>query len=673
MTNIEKLKKEVGSIETSLKELKDNIWKLSEDDKKKQVEELKTKVEEAKQKINNRITELSDKTDDNSKKEIEEAKQLLESLESSVELQREIIENKTDKKGDWWDKDKKEWKVEWVKDWDKKWWKLPEQDGKNIFWKSWDWIKDQRNDVWNKEKWKEEWFTNALRTAWFVVTWVWAVALTVKWVKKLWDWAFWDDEDEEDDEVEEEKKSKKKKKKRDDWESFWDGSIWKFLKWAGTVLWVWTWVYYLAHWLYTQNRWLSDLWDRERGKKLEFDEAMSYASWAVSNQNDKEGMSYGLNLKYHEDTWEIEAYGERIKINKNKKMIDWLNVEFKKYENMICAAILIAYLKKAYSWKCTNNNPFHLNWSWQWDINVNASNGDEEAVDWTGNWGRIVWVTAGWIAGIVTWIFGWLKAWATVTTVWWIVWYVVGDAYDKNNIMNDLMPELDDENSKKRLEWYLNDMKCRQSKNQIESDIAESPIKEEVVKVMKNIQETHKELESRWARRQINAIPDSIDEKKYTIKAYGRNFSAEVTWNKWERKIKILWISGWNPKIETDMKKSWLSNLELPLEEWLYMSCFVWYLLDNFHHKWNDYPRFEYTRKALKFLRVRQWIWWETWVYFSDSWLDTRVLSKDKFKERMPTLFQEENRNKFLEFLNDWIMDWETNISIRKKMDYKII
>jgi hypothetical protein len=184
---------------------------------------------------------------------------------------------------------------------------------------------------------------------------------------------------------------------------------------------------------------------------------------------------------------------------------------------------------------------------------------------------------------------------------------------------------------------------------------------------MNNIQNTNTDLTPRWARRQLDAIQDPNNEKKYTIKAYGREFSAEVTWTQWNRKIKILWISWWNPEIKTDMKKSGISDLELPLKEWCYMSCFLAFLLENkdFIHKWVKYPRFDYTSRGL---------WIRKWIYFNNAEtistdFDTRVLSKDKFESNMPTLFQEGNRKKLLEFLNDWIIDRESNISIRKKTD----
>ena len=521
-------------------------------------------------------------------------------------------------------------------------------------WKSKDFVKEQWSDVWSGEKWKEEPWKNLLRTVWFV----WTGAAVVAWAVSLWNWAF----------------GSKKKKKDGDWDSsekkekksFWDTTTWKVIKTTGTILWVGTGVYYLAHGLYTQNRWLIDIWDWERGKKLEFDAAMSYAEWAISNQNYKEGMSYGLNLKYHEDTSEIEAYWVRVKIDKNKRKIVWTWMDwvtFKKYEDMICTAILIAYLKKNYSWKCQNNAPFNYSWAWKWNINVNGW----DKVDWTWNGWRIVGISTAWIAWIAAWIFGWLKAWAVVALIGWILGYAAGYAYDTNNILHDYMPEIDTEFWMKSLCSYLNSLKCWKEWNQNNDEIVESPIKKEVKECVEELQSSHPELTSRWRRRKLNAIPDPNNEKLYTITAYWRNMKAEVDAS--NKTIKILGISWWNPEVKSNVAKWKINEMKLPLKEWIYMSALMWFFLDNFHHKWNEYPRFEYTWKAIRTA-------WTVlgknnyWIYFSDSGPDTLACTKENFEKRMPTLFREENRNRFLEFLNDWITD-EDGVSIWKGPDCK--
>jgi len=655
--NIDQLRTEVDKFKKWLDELKNNV-SLSDTEKKSQAETLKAQAETIKQKIQDEIDSLGDRTDEESKKKKEEAETLLNSLNEITSLYASIINAGTTESVPSASVDNPETSAE------EKW----------FFWKAWDWIWEQWDGVRSGDKRKEEPWKNLLRTTWFIATWVWAVALAYKWVKKLWNRAFGDDEEEE--EGTEEKSKKKIKSKSTDDTPFWDTWYWKALK----RTWIWTAAYYISHWIYTKNRWLNDLFDWEKGKKIGFEAALEYCKWDIANQDNKEGMSYGLDLKYHEDTWEIEAYGERVKIDKEKRRIPWIwlgEVEFKKYEHMINAAILIAYLKKQYSWQCKNNNPFHLTWSWQWDINVNASNGDEEATGWTGNWWRIVWVTAGWIAGIVTWIFTWAAVWTAVWVTWWVVWYAAGSIYDHDNIMNNHMPELDDNFWKQSLQAYLNHMNCRQERNQTQEDITESPIKNEVWECVKRIQEENPDMPALWGRRAFDAIPDAEHPNRYTIKAYGREIYAEITdMNDGfaslqkifkYKEMRILWISWWNPAIKTDMEQWKISGLKLPLQEWLYMSALLWKLLDNYHHKWNEYPRFEYTWKAVKLITTGFWIWGDNnGMYFSDSWLDTMALSWDVFEKNMPTLFKEENRDRFLEFINKWITD-EFNVPIWKK------
>ena len=108
---------------------------------------------------------------------------------------------------------------------------LPETESKNVFSKTKDWIWAQWSDVWDEEKWKTEKWANLLRTAWFVATWVGAVALTYKWIKKLFWW--WKDEEEDEEEDDEDEKTEKKSKKKKKKKSFWKTWFWKILKWTG--------------------------------------------------------------------------------------------------------------------------------------------------------------------------------------------------------------------------------------------------------------------------------------------------------------------------------------------------------------------------------------------------------------------------------------------------------
>ena len=500
------------------------------------------------------------------------------------------------------------------------------------------WLGEQKDAVCDKEKWKTETWKNILRCAWGIG----AGVLVWKGIKGLRNRAFGKKKDKEDD-----KKEETDKKESDDHEkSFWDKPFGKFLKWTWAVLWVGSWVYYVAHGLYTGNWGMNDIWDREKGKKLTFEEAITYCKWAIANQESNESMSYGLELSYDEAKGVIKAYGEEIKIDKGKRTIEGLWIEFKTYDHMINTAILIAYLRKNYKGKCKNNAPFYLNGERQWDIDVNTGEGREEAVDGTWNGGKISGITAWWIIGIAAGVFGWWpKTWLVVGSSAMITGYLAGKAFDENNIMAKCLPELDTTNWRELLSGYLNNLGGRETGNQTEEDITESPIKKEIVECMNTIQNNHPELVERGYERNLDAIQDPKNPNKYTIKAYDREFEAEVKGEEGKRTIKILGITGWNPSFNIDKTgKENLSWLELPLKEGIYMTTLLGFLLKKYPHQANDYPRFKYT----SVIGIKEGLY----INY------TRVFTAEKLKEEMPSIFSDENEAKrtiFMNFLNDGI------------------
>ena len=247
--NIDQLKTEVDDIKKSLNELKNNVT-LSESEKKNQAEALKTQADTTKQKIENEIKALEAATDDESKKKKEEAETLLKSFTDIMSLYNSILNPSTAPASTP---------------------AQPKSEDKNAFVKAKDWVWEQWDDVRDKEKWKNETWSNILRTAWFVATWAWAIALAYKWIKKLRKWAFSDDDEKEESEKSESKKEKK-------W--FWDRWYWKALKWTG----IWTWIYYVAHWLKT-GRWsLSDFFNRAGDKPDATSTSQDQVQWVVELQ-----------------------------------------------------------------------------------------------------------------------------------------------------------------------------------------------------------------------------------------------------------------------------------------------------------------------------------------------------------------------------------------------------
>ncbi len=297
MTNIEQLKNEVKDITNSLKELKEDV-SLPENEKKRKAEELKSQAETAKQKIEDEIKTLENSTDSESNKKIEEAKTVLNSLTEVMNLYNSIIQSLNTSRST---------PVQ------------PEMEEKNIFTKAKDWIWDQWDSIWTKEKRTigSEWWKNVLRTAWFIATWVWAVALTYKWLKTLRKRAFSDDKEEDTDESGSKSKKKKKKKSK----PFWDRWYWRALK-RGAIG---TWIYWVAHWIFTWS-WFEDLLKR----------------WSLKTEKPKEQVN-----KYKELSPEMKEKYESL----------WEKVnEF--YDNIRSKEVSNGY-----------NNPYDL-----WTISKNVAN-----------------------------------------------------------------------------------------------------------------------------------------------------------------------------------------------------------------------------------------------------------------------------------------------------------
>lgn len=170
---IEELNHKVHQIEEELKAVYESV--NSAEKRKEKIAQIKEKAEKTKQELEVKINSLKDKTK-------EEAQALLDSLNEMINFKLTL-----------WDNNKA---------WEQTTQPSP-SDNKSVFTEAKDWIWEQRDDVWNKDKRKfnAEWWKNLLRTVWFLATWAWAVALAFKWVKKLWNWAF----------------SKDKKKKKAEW------------------------------------------------------------------------------------------------------------------------------------------------------------------------------------------------------------------------------------------------------------------------------------------------------------------------------------------------------------------------------------------------------------------------------------------------------------------------
>lgn len=496
MTNIEQLKKETDEIKKWLEELKNNV-SISESEKKTKAEELKTKAESTKHKIESEIASLSEKTDDESKRKKEEAETLLNTFNETVNLYASVLASSETKP----EEEKKE-----TTDTEKKW----------FFKKTGEWIWEQRDDVWSKEKWEKELWINLLRTAWFVATWVWAISLAVKWIKKL----FWKDKKKESDSSDSSKDKEEKKKPRRK----------KFLVWsaiaAGTVVW---WVEIYKNWNLLKSYFKEKLW-----LALGFEEALTKVenevkNWKVDTQDFWTFRAHFEWITYDENTQEVSSFWEKTKINKNTKSIDWMDVKFASWEELFHAVNIVNFAKRELAWRWATENPFTKN-STSWDIEFNVSenwNSGFMSADWSDFRTKVLWLGWAGTGGLLWWYFLWVK-WALVWGVWaWLAWYTLWSIIDNTSTLWRECSTIRKWATLDKFVNYLNGLNVRKWKPQEKEPDVKSPIHPYLNKVIY-------EIENEFWSRQKRDLWLEYDEKnpsEVLIKSYHQKVKLKLEWN----------------------------------------------------------------------------------------------------------------------------------------------
>lgn len=436
MANIEELRKEVDEIKIWLEKLKSFLSTISETERQEKVEEFNVKIEKTREKIQSEINSLSSKTDDDSKMKKEESEALLNSLNETVWLYSSIV---NPNEGTWGSQMLEQSQS------------TLQQQNKNIFdktkdtyIKTKDWIRDQRYDVWDKGKWKTEWWKNLLRTAWIALTWVWAVSLAYKWIKKLWNWGFWKEKT-GDKEKEAETNEISKKGKKNSW--------WK--KWLA-VLWIWT-----AGFLWYKN-WDKIKWLFEKEKPLTIEESLEVAAWEINCGKVDENI-YRQNfedwIKYDKENHNIVSYWESTQIDENNMCLVWLEtVKFKTNTELVHAANIVNCLKRNLKWKWWAKQAFSETKTW-WDIAFYFSDKwVSEVLSWSNT--DFWWNLLG-VAWAALWWATWykkddLKVWIGWALWLWIWWYILWNAIDNNSSLWKCCSTIKEGNNFSRFIAYLN-------------------------------------------------------------------------------------------------------------------------------------------------------------------------------------------------------------------------
>ena len=616
MTSIEQLKKEADEIKKWLEELKNNV-SLSETEKKNKADALKTQAETTKKKIEEEIHSLENKTDDESKKKKEEAETLLNSFNETMNLYSSILSS-TDSKPE----DETEQKTS-----EEKW----------FFWKTRDWVWEQRDDVRDKDKWETEWWKNLLRTAWFVVTWVWAVALVCKWVKKMWNRAFWDDEGENDETKEKSNKKKKKDKEWMPWRKKWLLRAW----W---ILWTaWWWITAYKNRPAIKSRFKEKLWDTLTMEQAVVSATAEVRSWLI----DESPFHYNFDewIQYDESKQTIKSYWWETKIDPEKKKLIWLdNVVFSDYKELIHAANITNCLKSNFHHRCASDTPFDRTTWGGWDLQVTLADWSQPEVlsaSDTNAWARIWWV-GWWAVWGLLWAYCWWVKWTVWWTAWWAtLWAIWWAAIDNNSSMWHVVDTIKSWVNFEKFRTYLNQQKSANWKSlrphENEDIHTESPLKDLWKAVLHEIVGTYSD---EWDdfNRNMNIVQDENDPTHFHVHSYNEKVPLVIdgltlTSDGKIDYTKIKSIKIWKYK-ETD-RGNWL-ELDFPhTEDWVKESIKVANLTNkirkDFHDQWWEQLPF--------------WVkiyWYHRHLQIDDRWYRWRdVVYRETLSSKFPTIWQD--------------------------------
>ena len=620
-SNLAQLKHDYENIKTQLNKLSTNTTKTQED-KETQAKALIQDATSKERALQEEIDKIS---------EAKDAQNYLNTANTEIQSLYNIICAKQD---DSTTQNEKTQKMPALQD------NSPTQasDG-NIFSKTWNWIWDQWWDVRDEKKRKEEKWKNILRTAWFVATWVWAVALAYKWVKKLRNRAFWDDEEkggEEDDE-----KSKKKKKKEDDeWMSWWK----KWLLWAWWIVWTvlwWTAIY--KNWPAIRSRFKEKLWDTLTMEQAVISATAEVRSWLIDESPFRYNFDDGI--QYDDEKKTIKSYWWETQIDPVGKKLVWLdNVVFKDYKELIHAANITNCLKSNFHNCCSSDTPFDRTTWWGWDLQIWLADGSQPEVlsaSDTNAWARIWWV-GWWAVWGLLWAYCWWAWWAVWWAVWWAAWWAVWwAALDNNSSMWHVVDTIKSWVNFEKFRTYLNQQKSANGKSirphENENIQTDSPLKDLWKEVLDEIRGTYSDNWDNF-NRNLDILPDENDPHRFYVQSY------------WE-KVPLV-IDGLTLMSDGKIDYSKIKSIKI----WKYKDTDRWEWLDL------DFPHTqEWVKESIRVANLTNKIrkdfrnqWWEQhpfWVkiywYHRHLQIDDRwprwidVVYRETLSSKFPTIWQD--------------------------------
>ena len=566
MSNIEVFDQKINEIKLSLDELKKET---SVEQKNKKTEEAKEKITKTREEINKKLNELKavwDATSLQDAKKLEENLLVLDSVSSDISTLENDIKTPDNKKEKWW-------------------------------------FRRQREGVTSKEEWKENTWTNV----WRVTMWIWAVSLAVWWIRKLF--GRWKNRNTTNtttnNEVPNTVPSEPQKTSR------WKKAL---LRWA----WIGWWV------LLVSNRrnikdWIGGLFGKEKNK-VTIEEALTLVEWELWNISEDEKINaQRWKLEYDATNQEIKSYWLWTKINKADLRIDWFDLKFSDYKQLVHVANILNYMKFRYKWKWASANPFTSNWR-TWDIKIKTKNWPDTTTDEVISW----WLfsTLASLAPDVDWSM-WQKA---LTFVW------IKDGTSKDKFVAHI-------NS---IKWSDGGSLREQKDAATQPNPDKDPVIDEAGKLQTEIEKTLRlEWYIWWAARGTLEAKKIEWTNKYSINTWQKSTEIEI------KSPSSIYVSG----LELEFKD---------LKEAIRTANLINKLKGEYGEKCgNDISPFDYERERWGW----KWLYIETndWRWF--KWYHVRILTDDTVKEKLPTVHDGDNNKKLTSYLNaltkeDWTSFW---------------
>jgi len=549
----------------------------------------------------------------------------------------------------------------------------------NQEWDKKSWLWRQRSWLTSKEEWKNHTGKNILRLAW----WVWIAA----WIRKLWKRIFggkdkkesWAEAWKSRRLLRKERREQRRKERRERranrpwWQKF---LIWSAIA-GGTVVW---WVQIYKNWNRITSWFKEKLW-----LSLSFDEAMYSVETEVKNWINKDTNFWNMCahfywMSFDENTQEVCSFGEKVKINKKNKTIEWMDdIQFASREELLHAVNIINFAKRNLKWMWSNNTPFILN-KQTWDIDFSMTEAGKTnfiTANWSNFWTEVLWLWWGGIWSIL-WLYFFGLKWLLIWWVWaWLAWYTIWSLIDNKSSMWRMCSTIAKGANLQKFIKYLNEQSIWwQQEEQYEPD-DKTPMQKYFNEVMKDINEGYSSWADYSAIRNPKLERDESQPSVYKIKTYYQEVKLNLEWctaKKWEEidftkitKISILNYekSSTDPTSPTE-ESFWKGlNIEFPkTEDGLREAIRTANLTNKIRQDWKNncdtkYP-FDYWKYKLPFSFEVDSAWaWTNYMWW------TTILNQNILKNKYPTLYQD--LRKFPTVLSLW---WE---NFQEKMNTQAV